>query len=267
LGTSIQIYSSRNQAAGHYIGNRRVAVVSNGGQNGSYLIQNFATRTAGSTTLTKSVLSDVETLGGFGQGGGYHTRGSNSDAWVNVLSSGNNGHGWHFNQMKYNGSAIVGADLNPVTGVLNTLCKLTQMNNSNKFLTACAGVFPDNANSLIKATVVTVNFTNQTFQTSNFLTLNTINTQYSIVEGTQDDEAFFVFVDITDGNKLKYKKITFLNNGLYQSEFRTLTIGNTQNYAYMDAARVVQCGNDHVMIIGMRNNVSGSMDVAVVVNP
>ena len=281
LGSSISIAGTsgnQNQSAGHYIGNLRVAATTNGGNNGNFYVQNWATRTANTTTLTKNTGADNSTLGFIGQGGGHNMRGMASDRWINVPTSGNNGHGWFVNAMRTNGTAMVGRDYDynasTTDDVFNTEAKLAQLNNSTRFITACQGGFSNNTVDRIKAFAGTVNWggtgsTAPTITVGSVVELETnTNSRFGLCEGKVDGEAYFIFCDNNDGLKLKYKKLTVTTNTIGQSAYTTLSvIGNTQGYYTIDATRMVQIGSEYYMLLGMRNSSNGNVEVAVVRNP
>jgi hypothetical protein len=273
LGTGIAVASTSGaQSSGHYIGNLRVAAMTNGGNNGNFLVQNWATRTGGTTTLTKNTGADNSALGGFGQGGGYNTRGMASDRWITVLSAGNNGHGWNINASRINSTAIVGRDYSyAVESVFNTECKIAQLNNSTRFISICNGQFTSTYRVRAIAGTVTWNSgaTLPTIAVGSTIDVETnANNRVGLCEGKQDGEAYFIFCDNADGLKLKYKKLTVSTNTITASAYTTLsTIGNTQGYYTIDATRMVQVGSDYYMMLGMRNSTTGTVDVAVVKNP
>ena len=273
LGTNIAIAGTTGgNGSGHYIGNRRVAAMTNGGNNGNFLVQNWATRTAGSTTLSKNTGADNSALGGFGQGGGYNTKGMSIDSWITVLSSGNNGHGWNINASRINSTAMVGRDYSyAVESVFNTECKIAQLNNSTRFISACNGQFTSTYRLRAIAGTVTWNTgsTQPTIAVGSTIDLETnANYRFGLCEGKQDGEAYFIFCDNADGLKLKYKKLTVATNTITASAYTTLSvIGNTQGYYVIDATRMVQVGSDYYMMLGMRNSTTGTVDVAVVKNP
>jgi hypothetical protein len=254
LGTNIAIAGTTGgQGSGHYIGNRRVVGITNGGNNGNFIVQNWATRTDGSTTLTKNTGADNSALGFYGQGGGYNTRGMNNDRWIVVPQNGNNGHGWFASAIRTNGSTgMVGVDYNyndsTTDDVFNAESKIAQLNNSTRFITTCNGSFSNGTVGRIKAFAGTVTWntgtTAPTIAVGTAVELETnANYRHGLVEGTQDGEAFFIFCDNNDGLKLKYKKLTVTTNSISASAYTTLsTIGNTQGYYSIDANRMVQVG-------------------------
>lgn len=279
LGTNIAIAGTTGgQGSGHYIGNRRVVGITNGGNNGNYLVQNWATRTDGATTLTKNTGADNSVLGFYGQGGGYNTKGMNSDRWIVVPQNGNNGHGWFVSAIRTNGSTgMVGVDYNyndsTTDDVFNAESKVAQLNNTDRFITSCNGQFGNATFYGIKAMAGTVTW--NTGATAPSLTMGTAvtletnaNYRHGLCEGTQDGEAFFIFCDNNDGLKIKFKKLTVSTNTISQSGYAVLsTIGNTGGYYVIDATRMVQVGSDWYMIIGARNSTNGNVDVIVVKNP
>jgi len=279
LGSGIAIAGTTGgQNSGHYIGNRRVVGITNGGNNGNFLVQNWATRTIDTTTLTKNTGADNSSLGFYGQGGGYNTRGMSTDRWIVVPQNGNNGHGWFVSAIRTNSTAMVGVDYNynnafPSDSVFNAESKIAQLNNSTRFITACNGSFTNGTVARIKAMAGTVTW--NTGSTAPSITMGSVveletnaNYRFGLVEGTQDGEAFFIFCDNNDGLKLKYKKLTVSTNTISQSSYTTLsTIGNTQGYFTIDANRMVQVGTDWYMIIGARNSTTGNIDIIVVKNP
>jgi len=279
LGTGIAIAGTTGaQSAGHYIGNLRVAATTHGGNNGNFHVQNWATRTAGTTTLTKNTGADNSVLGGVGQGGGHNMRGMASDRWINVIQTGNNGHGWFANAMRINGTAMVGVDYNynsafPADAVFNSEAKMAQLNNSTRFISVCGGTFGNGTVNRIKAQAGTVTWnsagTAPSIAMGSALELETNhNARHGLCEGKVDGEAYFIFCDNADGLKLKYKKLTVSTNTITASAYTTLsTIGNTQGYYTIDATRMVQVGSDYYMMLGMRNSTTGTVDVAVVKNP
>ena len=279
LGTAILVAGTTGvQCAGHYIGNNRVAVTNHGGNNGNFHVQNWATRTAGTTTLTKNGGADNSVLGGVGQGGGHNMRGMASDRWINVIQTGNNGHGWYATAMRTNGTAMVGVDYNynsafPADAVFNAEAKLAQLNNSTRFISVCQGGFSNNTVGRIKAQAGTVTWnsggTAPSIAMGSALELETnANSRFGVCEGKADGEAYFIFCDNNDGLRLKYKKLTVSTNTITASSYTTLsTIGTTQGYYIIDATRMVQVGSDYYMILGMRNSTTGTVDVAVVKNP
>jgi hypothetical protein len=278
LGTSIAVAGTTGvQGAGHYIGNLRVAATTNGGNNGNFHVQNWATRTGGTTTLTKNTGADNVVLGGIGQGGGHNMRGMASDRWINVPQTGNNGHGWFVNAMRTNSTSMVGRDYDynasTTDDVFNTEAKIAQLNNSTRFITACNGSFSNGTVGRIKAFAGTVTWntgsTQPTIAVGSVVELETnANNRFGLCEGKVDGEAYFIFCDNADGLKLKYKKLTVSTNTISQSSYTTLsTIGNTQGYYTLDATRMVQIGAEYYMLIGMRNSTTGTVDVAVVRNP
>lgn len=279
FGTGIAVAgTSGAQASGHYIGNLRVAATTNGGNNGNFHVQNWATRTGGSTTLTKNAGADNSVLGGIGQGGGHNMRGMASDRWILVPQTGNNGHGWFSTAMRTNSTSMVGRDyvyntVFPSDAVFNSEAKIAQLNNTDRFITVCQGAFTNGTVYKIKGQAGTVTW--NTGSTQPTITMGSVvevetnaNTRFGLCEGKVDGEAYFIFCDNNDGLKLKYKKLTVSTNTISQSSYTTLsTIGNTQGYYVIDATRMVQIGTDYYMLLGMRNSTTGTVDVAVVKNP
>lgn len=279
LGTNIAIAGTTGgQGSGHYIGNRRVVGITNGGSNGNYLVQNWATRTSGSTTLTKNAGSDNSVLGFYGQGGGYNTKGMNSDRWIVVPQAGNNGHGWFVSAIRTNSTAMVGVDYNyndsTTDDVFNSEGKIAQLNNTDRFITICNGAFSNGTVARIKAFAGTVTWntgaTNPSIAVGSVVELETnANYRFGVCEGTQDGEAFFIFSDNADGYRLKYKKLTVTTNTISASAYTTITeVGTTAGHYAIDATRMVQNGNnDWLMVIGARNGQIGNVDIIVVKNP
>lgn len=284
IGTNIQAIAAANiYPVGNfslsYVGNRTVAFCVSGGNNGNFVRQNWATRSSGSTTLTKNSGADNFARGNFGQGGAYHIRGmypSSVNAWGIGLGTGNNGHGWHVTFSRVNSTASVGVDwagytVAGQTPIYNTICQFVQLNNTNRFLSVCYGQF--NTTVYHRATAFTVTWnsgaTAPTITAGTTVDIGgaspTNGAMYGLHPGKADGEAYFI---IRGSSGFEYRKLTVSTNTITVGSANSLSGVSPPSALYSaDAGNIVQINSDWYWVVGYRNQNTGEIQFLVVKNP
>jgi hypothetical protein len=280
LGTAITGIAAANiypvgNAGGGYIGNRQFAVASQGGNNGNHIVQNWVTRSSGSTTLTKNGGTDSSTLGNAGQGGIHNVKGFSTGRWLMGYGTGNNGHSWCLSVVRQNSTAMVGANwiynVSGQTPVYNTVCQYAQLNNSTRFISVCYGQF--NTTVYHRATAYTVTW--NTGATAPTITAGTTvdigsaspsnGLAYSLAEGKADGEAYFLH---RTSSGFQYRKLTVSTNTITVGSANSISSVSPPTTIYaVDANRIIQIGGDYYWITMYRNQDTGELQTLVIKNP
>lgn len=261
-----------------YIGGSRAAFGYNGGNNGNYVQSNWVTRSG--LTLTKN--STEVSLSGFGQGSSYRSLGMDNtgsttqDGIVSIQASGNNGHGWNISANRINSTSMVGATATiPDALVYNSNFRIAQLNNSTRFISVGRAQFDANGYEIkTKAIAGTVTWnsgatapTISVGASSTTVLWNSVDS-YLIAEGATDGQAFMLYQDPGDGNKLKYTKLTVSTNTISVGEWKTLNTGAGVAYSfYQNASRTVTVGSDVYWVSALYQNSDASTRFLVIKNP
>jgi hypothetical protein len=252
-----------------YMGSRVCAIGGQGGSNGRQYVTDLITRTAGSTTLTKSGLN--QSLSYTGQAGGHRAFGAGTNRFV-LVSGGSNGHENYYIGIKYTGSTFITETVTPfyapTTTMLSTGHHLGLLNTSGKVIYASDGTYSSAYG--LRSQVIDNVFN----QSSNAILPShsegaivtdaaTISGAITITNGSVDNEAYFVYVDSANSNNLKYKKLTANQDTITEGSWTSLDSGAQGAYPMVELnAKGVTVGSDYYLVAVGRDTTNSVFRVA-----
>lgn len=272
------VVTATNQAGanstGTYIGNQQYAFNQGpGGWNDRQKIWQIVTRTSGTTTLTLTANSQY--LQTANSGGNYEARGLAAGCLATIEGSGWNGGGWDVFAIRNNaGTWVEDSKSNIDEGVSkwsdypsNSENHMAQLNTTDRFLSTCCANFSLTTGQSIKTAAHKITW--GTGATLPILTTGQVvlvstngNYRYNICGSWDENDAFMLFQDNLDSNKLKYKLISVdsaTGLRLSQNPFITLADVSPAELYDIQATRITKVDNTAYLISVLRKS-DGSFD-------